>query len=250
MARRSRLFVDRLTLAIPVDAYERDRILDRVPSLDSEWGRFLSEPSQRGRYEYNFRLALRGPLIGDWDFDSLESVDFRRPAQQLLGSAYISFKPKNTNSNMKYLRVEFSPHAAGSAGRARLRSFLGGLLGDALEESLAQSYVNRLDIGFDVSRLSIQDLMVTHLHGRGRPNPGARLFVGKSGRLETIYTPLTEKNYLTIYDKMAELNFRQKKVAKETGSDYVPLTSTRTRFEYRWHKLNKKKAPAITACTQ
>ena len=232
--------MDRLTLAIPVDEPERSEILDNVPSLDSDWGGFLSRPSRRGLYEYNYRLALRGPLIGDWDFDSLDEVDVRRRAQQLLGSAYISFMPRDRNSNMKYLRVEFSPHAAGSAGRARLRNFLGCLLGDALDESLARSDVNRLDVGFDVYRFQIQDLLVTHFHGRGRSNPGARLFVGKGGRLETIYTPLTAKNYLTIYDKTAELNFRQKKVAKETGANYVPLTGARTRIEYRWHKLSKK----------
>lgn len=239
MARRGRLFIDRLVLSFPVDPLDQNYIRRRVPSVDSEWGSDMTLPRSKGAYRLNFRLSLGGliPARTAWHADALDGRDNTRIANQLGTTAYISLDPWR-NLRVRYLRIEFSPHAAGASGRRKMGCFLDELLGDRRDEFLRQAVVTRLDVGFDVYRLRIKDILVARGAVRGRQTNGARLFVGEDGELESIYTPLSGTRYLVIYDKTKELNKRRRQRAHEEGTNYVPLASSRTRIEYRWHALN------------
>lgn len=238
MTKRSSLFIDRLVLSIPVSASEQQLISDRIPTADSEWGGYLSPPRRRGAYRENFRLSLSDSISNQapWDSEILESTGNTRIASQLGAKAYISLNP--WQDRVRYLRIEFSPYAAGAHGRRRMRAFLDVILGTHCDALLRQVIVTRLDVGFDVYRLSVKDILVARGAVRGRQTNGARLFVGEDGELETVYTPLSGTRYLVIYDKTKELNKKRRRRAQEEGTDYVPLASARTRIEYRWHALN------------
>ena len=209
-----------------------------MPTADSGWGRFLSRSRGVGLYEYNFRLALRNPIDLPWDADTLDRGDSTRNAGQLEGAAYISLAPWR-DQRVRYLRIEYSPNAAGEGGRARLRRFLDELLDGRCDDFIRQAFVTRVDVGFDVYRLPLKNILVTQRMIRGRQNRGARLFVGKDGELETIYTPLAKSRYLVLYDKTKEINAKRGKQARLEGSLYSPSVGSRTRIEYRSHGLKE-----------
>lgn len=240
MTKRSILFIDRLVLSFPLSPSEQRVISQRFPSGDSDWGEYLSGPRAKGGYSMNFRLLLGNAILRStsWDADILDQRDNTRIANQLGASAYISLNP--WQDRVRYLRIEFSPHAAGASGRQRMRRFLEELFGNQFDSIMCQAVVTRLDVGFDVYRLHVRDLLISRAVTRGRQSNGTRLFIGQDGELETIYTPLSSNRYLVLYDKFKEVNSKLRKLARLRGSRFVPYGGSRTRIEYRWRDLNER----------
>ncbi len=232
MARRGPLFVDRLVATIPVPSSERDAVRDRIPDpMQSRWRIALRAASRQ--YRWNYKLALTGNAsLSQPQFDALDANYDERSPTQLGGVAYISCVP--VFQTQRFLRLEFSPDAAGSSGRANLRRFLELMLGDSYSRAMGEARITRVDVGFDLHRQHIRDLAIAFVQGRrGR---GTRVFTGADDELESIYNPASGEHQLVVYDKTRELNYKARKAARESGVRRVPLGGTRTRFEYRWRK--------------
>lgn len=233
MARRSSLFVDRLVLTIDIPQEDREDIRCRIPTTDDPSWR-INRRGPSGIYETNFNLDLGNQRLerGRWDDDAPDRSPVDRPESQLGTSAYVSIAPRYRHQ--RYLRIEYSPHAAGESGRQRLREFIEVLLGRDYERRIREARISRIDVGFDVWRVKLADLRIEMAARQGQRF--RRQYVGASGELETIYLPAGGIGFLAIYDKKRDLNRRNKKESLLRGTTYAPRVTECVRFEYRWSK--------------
>ncbi len=232
MARRSFLFVDRFVATLPIPFNRQQDVVDRIPETPHPYWR-IAHFTRRSLYRTKFQLALASNVtLPQRQFDALETEYEGRTAAQLGPVAYVSCDP--IYRTQRFLRFEFSPNAAGSGGRTRLRRFLELLLADGYRQAISEARITRLDIGFDVYRQPLRDLAISFR--QGRKTRGTRVITGGDGEVESIYTPGGATRQLAVYDKTREINFQARKAASESSRRYVLLADARTRFEYRWRK--------------
>lgn len=175
MVQPPRLFIDKLSLTIPIPTEGVQETEERLAALErrSDAVRGFQE---RGRYRTRYALSL----------DSGELVNIWTGAR---------------NEGARGLKIEYSPERIGDTGREELTRILRAILRRGYRRLFYAGSVQRIDMTFDVRRVPITDLyFVDH-----RAGPPARAIIQSAGRSgETLYLGYNATRQLIVYDKNAE----------------------------------------------
>ena len=141
--------------------------------------------------------------------------------------ATLLLQPLNPRNN--YFKLEYSPDKFGDTGRQLLGEYLQEILGDDYLEQLQQGRLTRLDVAFDIRRVSLKDFLIVDLRG-GKSSIIRGL---RGGDVETYYFPFKGTNQLCVYDKLQE--DIDTNGAAATNRIRIP----RIRFEYRYRRMSR-----------
>lgn len=202
MPRIPRLFIDKLAITIPLQGFRGEEVHQAVADSSEQWCDFISLASFRNR---GYRGQYR----------------FTTPDGH---AAALLLQPRNPRNN--YFKLEYSPNNFGESGRALLGEYLREILGDGYLADVQGAKLTRLDVAFDVRRVSLKDLMIIDLRRRK-----SSIIRGKQGEAESYYFPFKGTNQLCVYDKLQEIT----DMNEPTPSNRRPAKWIR--FEYRYRRL-------------
>src|SRR5689334_22180446 len=127
-----RLFIDKLSLTVPVAAEHIASVSDRM-SVASERlpGQVIEHDPRVTRYRIHFRLSI--------------SADT---------AIHIFAEPHRRTDN--FLKIEYSPNNVGPEGARILALYLRFVLGPSFVEDFYAGNVNRFHVGFDIHRIRLE----------------------------------------------------------------------------------------------
>jgi hypothetical protein len=195
-----RLFIDTLELTIPVEEHRQQLVQERLEYAGERWRANLIELQARGRYRFRYELST--------------------PSDHTIT---IQSQPASRRGN--YLKLAYSPEKIGPEGAEFLAEYLSAILGPTCREEFYQGYVSRIDVTFDIHRVSLDNFWIDDL----RAGMKCALIRGKSSRIETIYLGYGASRQLYAYDKAQQM--------REVGG-LTRISVPWVRFEYRCRKAD------------
>jgi len=212
------LFVDKISLTLPIESGRRQDIEQNLNESTEQWANFISLAHLHSRYRDQFNFTLPTGA-----------------------TALLQFNPYNRHNN--YLKLEYSPDRFGAEGRSFLGQYLRGLLGHGYLNEMQSAKINRLDLAFDVRRQHLNNLLIVDR----RNNKSAIIRSNISG-VESYYFPFQGTNQLCVYDKFIEstdgspppfrqwvrFEYRYRKISRYTLGDIAErLVNPFNRFEVK-----------------
>lgn len=169
------LFVDTISLTIPIEPNRRETIDSRISdSFELFFGSLIDIDATKTRYRYWVRLERDGHRIAD-----------------------VWFSPRSSNNN--YLRIEYSPANAFRDGLTLLGQWLAHVLGDNWRNEFMEGYLTRIDLAFDLIRVPISKIIIFNL-----AHKKSKLYRGPLGETQSYYYPPHANKQVVIYDKLEE----------------------------------------------
>lgn len=203
MSRYPSLFVDTLAVTVPLASARRIALEQALEDSLDRWPDYTNiAHREHRRYEGHYTFTL--------------------PSDER-ASLFIAPRARSNN----YFKLEYSPNNFGEDGRTVLGSFLRDILGDTYIDDIKDGRLTRLDVAFDVRRISLADLLIIDTARRK-----SSIIRGEDGEIETYYSPFgAPAHQLCVYDKLREV----------TGTIPNPSAMRRqapwVRFEYRYRRM-------------
>jgi hypothetical protein len=196
------LFIDKLSITIPIAEDEHQGILERLDTQVTWHGPPETNRTQAtGCYRLKYRFAVpNGELISVF-------ASPRRAAN--------------------FLKLEYSPNNIDIVGRDALSDLLQTIIGNHYQVAFYAGAVNRLDVAFDIHRIPLSDLWVSDSQSKK-----SAVIRGEDIRTETVYLPFRATRQLCVYDKRQQLLDTDEHVSTAQNSPAI------VRFEYRYDKAD------------
>lgn len=203
---KCRLFIDTINLTIYVPEVAQQQAENRLLEISAFPGNLTQCDARRSRYRLCFSLAASNG----------EEVRIAVGPRQ----------PSNA-----FMRLDYSPDKIDDGGAELLSQTLSACLGPSWREYFRAGTVRRIDVTFNVPRVSLRDLWI--IDHRSRAFKSA-LIRGAHKDIETIYCGYSTKgaqctSQLIVYDKQAE---------RRAANSPSALKTQLVRFEYRRSKCS------------
>lgn len=200
MPRRThRLFIDTLSLTIPVAAERIRSVGEGMLRTCEQWPDLVIEcDPKKTLYRRRYMLSLP-------DGDGIHV--FAEP-----------YRAAN-----RYLKIEYSPNNVGADGAQALTRYLRSILGSSFRDDFYSGHVNRFHVGFDIHRVPLERLLVTHYR-----QAKSAIVRGTTCRVETLMFSYGGDHELVVYDKGQQ----QRDKGRGGSETSVPWV----RFEFRYDK--------------
>lgn len=192
-----RLFIDKLSLTVPVAAERIALVSDRISVANETWPLVVELDSRVARYRHHFKLLIPGE-----------------------DAIHVFAEPHRQTDN--FLKIEYSPNNVGADGARMLAVYLRFVLGSSFVEDFYSGNVNRFHVGFDIHRIPLEDLLIVHDR-----SAKSAIIRGKTSEVETLIFSYRGTHQLVVYDKRRERDERGR--GGETSISWV-------RFEYQYNK--------------
>lgn len=203
MPRYPSLFVDTLAVTVPLASERRIALEQALEDSLDRWPDYTNiARREHRRYEGHYTFTL--------------------PSNK---KASLFIAPRTRSNN--YFKLEYSPNNFGADGRSVLGSFLRDILGDTYIDDIKDGRLTRLDVAFDVRRVSLTDLLIIDTTKRK-----SSIIRGEDGEVETYYLPFgTPAHQLCVYDKLREVTSA---IPNPSG---MRRQAPWVRFEYRYRRM-------------
>lgn len=196
--RTPRLFIDKLSLTVPVAAEREASVSDRISVASERWPGLVVELDPRHtRYGRHFKLSITHA-----------------------SAIHVFAEPQRRTDN--FLKIEYSPNNVGLDGARALAVYLRFILGPSFVEDFHSGNVNRFHVGFDIHRIRLEDLLIVHDR-----SAKSAIIRGKTSEVETLIFSYRGTHQLVVYDKR-----REREESGRGGETSIPWV----RFEYRYNK--------------
>lgn len=215
MHRRSHVFIHKCSITIPIDRHLWDEATDNLfEAIHIEPKLLICRIGKEGSRFRSYRFGWK--LI-------IESSP--RPNEHCLIEAY------PTKAPIAFMRLEWNPAEAGYNATVEILGVLTRFV-PGFAAAWPSARITRIDVTFDVPRLSIEEVYVFTKSANTRQTP----FRENEGNLNGVYLGVRKsERRLALYDKRFEQLGKGRKFFPPRGPGRAPYAPPpRTRFEFRF----------------